>query len=135
MFGLGAVRLCLCQIFLEPASQPLFVHEGMRIFKALEQFKKAPVRLAMIVNEYGSLEGIVTQTDLLEAIAGEAICAEVEGEEPDVVEREDGSLLIDGMMSAQEAFDRLNLQTRPAKHHCRLHAPAARPPAQAGRAL
>jgi putative hemolysin len=111
MFGLGAVRLCLCQIFLEPASQPLFVHEGMRIFKALEQFKKAPVRLATIVNEYGSLEGTVTQTDLLEAIAGEAICAEVEGEEPDVVEREDGSLLIDGMMSAQEAFDRLNLQT------------------------
>jgi putative hemolysin len=93
--------------------QPLFVHEGMRIFKALEQFKKAPVRLATIVNEYRSLEGIVTQTDLLEAIAGDL--AEVEGEEPDVVEREDGTLLIDGMMSAQEAFDRLDLQTRPAK--------------------
>jgi CBS domain containing-hemolysin-like protein len=93
--------------------QPLVVHEAMRIFKVLEQFKKAPVRLATIVNEYGSLEGIVTQTDLLEAIAGDL--ADVEGEEPDVVEREDGSLLIDGMMFAQEAFDRLNLQTRPAE--------------------
>jgi putative hemolysin len=92
--------------------QPLVVHEAMRIFKVLEQFKKAPVRLAMIVNEYGSLEGIVTQTDLLEAIAGDL--PDAEGEEPDVVEREDGSLLIDGTMSAQEAFDRLNLQTRPA---------------------
>jgi putative hemolysin len=93
--------------------QPLVVHEAIRIFKVLEQFKKAPVRLATIVNEYGSLEGIVTQTDLLEAIAGDL--ADVEGEEPDVVEREDGSLLIDGMMSAQHAFDRLNLQTRPAE--------------------
>jgi putative hemolysin len=93
--------------------QPLVVHEAIRIFKVLEQFKKAPVRLATIVNEYGSLEGIVTQTDLLEAIAGDL--ADVEGEEPDVVEREDGSLLIDGMMSAQHAFDRLNLQTRHAE--------------------
>jgi CBS domain containing-hemolysin-like protein len=93
--------------------QPLVIHEAMRIFKVLEQFKKAPVRLATILNEYGGLEGIVTQTDLLEAIAGDL--ADVEGEEPEVVEREDGSLLIDGMMSAQDAFDWLTLQTRPAE--------------------
>ncbi|MGA7458569.1 MAG: hemolysin family protein [Methyloceanibacter sp.] len=92
--------------------QPLAIHEGMRFFKVLEQFKRAPVRLAMILNEYGVLEGIVTQTDLLEAIAGDLV--QIEGEEPEVVEREDGSLLIDGMMSAQEAFDWLNLRTRPA---------------------
>ena len=92
--------------------QPLVIHEAMRIFKVLEQFKRAPVRLAMILNEYGVLEGIVTQTDLLEAIAGDLV--QIEGEEPEVVEREDGSLLIDGMMSAQEAFDWLNLRTRPA---------------------
>jgi putative hemolysin len=61
--------------------------------------------LATILNEYGVLEGIVTQTDLLEAIAGDL--AQVEGEEPEVVEREDGSLLIDGTMSAQDAFERL----------------------------
>ena len=48
---------------------------------------------------------------MLEAIAGDL--ADVEGEEPDVIEREDGSLLIDGMMSAQDAFDRLDLRTRP----------------------
>ena len=92
--------------------QPLAIHEGMRFFKVLEQFKRAPVRLAMILNEYEVLEGIVTQTDLLEAIAGDLV--QIEGEEPEVVEREDGSLLIDGMMSAQEAFDWLNLRTRPA---------------------
>ena len=85
--------------------ESLVVHEAMTIFKVLEQFKKAPVRLAMIVDEYGGLQGIVTQTDLLEAIAGNL--PDVVGEEPEAVEREDGSLLIDGMMSAQDAFDRL----------------------------
>ena len=93
--------------------QPLVLHEAMRIFKVLEQFKKAPVRLAIILDEYGELQGIVTQTDLLEAMAGDLPA--VEGEEPDVVERDDGSLLIDGMMQAQEAFDRLGLKAPPAE--------------------
>jgi len=73
--------------------EPLMVHEATPIFKVLEQFKRTPVRLAIVLDEYGSLEGIVTKTDLLEAIAGDL--AEMEGEEPDIVERADGSLLID----------------------------------------
>ena len=91
--------------------QPFAVPEPMPIFRVLEQFKKAPVRLATILDEYGVLQGIVTQTDLLEAIAGEL--PEVEGEEPGIVERDDGSLLIDGMMSAPDAFDRLRFRERP----------------------
>jgi putative hemolysin len=91
--------------------QPIALHEGMPIFRVLEQFQKAPVRLATVLDEYGVLQGIVTQTDLLEAIAGEL--PEVEGEEPSVIEREDGSLLIDGMMPAQDAFDRLGFRERP----------------------
>ncbi|MER9120099.1 hemolysin family protein [Mesorhizobium sp. M0520] len=93
--------------------EPLVVHESTPIFKVLEQFRKAPVRIAMVLDEYGSLEGIVTQTDLLEAIAGDL--PNIEGEEPDVVEGEDGSLLVDGMMSAQDAFDRLGFRARPTE--------------------
>jgi putative hemolysin len=89
---------------------PLVVHESMTIFKVLDQFKRSPVRLAIIVDEYGILEGIVTQTDLLEAIAGNLPASA--DEEPDVVEREDGSLLIDGMMAAPEAFERLGIRDR-----------------------
>ena len=91
--------------------EPLILHEGTPVFRVLERFKSAPVRLATIVDEYGSLEGIVTQTDLLEAIAGEL--PDLETEEPDVIEREDGSLLIDGMMPAHDAFERLKLHDRP----------------------
>jgi putative hemolysin len=92
--------------------EPLLIHDAVPIFRVLELFKQAPVRLAVVVDEYGGLEGIVTQTDLLEALAGEL--PETEGETADVVEREDGSLLIDGMAPAQSVFDRLGLKARPA---------------------
>ncbi|HQS49877.1 MAG TPA: hemolysin family protein [Xanthobacteraceae bacterium] len=92
--------------------EPLIVHEASPIFRVLERFKKAPVRLAIVIDEYGGLNGIVTQTDLLEAIAGDL--PDAEGEDPDVVEREDGSLLIDGMMAAHDAFARLGFKLRSA---------------------
>jgi putative hemolysin len=90
---------------------PVIVHEGTRIFRVLEQFKASPVRLAIVIDEYGGLEGIVTQTDLLEAIAGGIPASE--GEQPDIVVRDDGSLLIDGAMAAHDAFNRLSLRARP----------------------
>lgn len=89
---------------------PIVVHESMSILAVLETFQAKPVRMAVVVDEYGSLEGIVTQTDLLEAIAGNI--PEV-GDEPSVIEREDGSLLIDGMMPASQAFDRLAFAEHP----------------------
>jgi putative hemolysin len=64
--------------------EPLVVHESAPIFKVLELFKKAPVRMVTIVDEYGVLQGIVTQTDLLEAIASEL--PDVEGEEGEYFE-------------------------------------------------
>jgi putative hemolysin len=91
--------------------EPIVVHEGMPILRVLETFKAKPVRMAIVVDEYGDLEGIVTQTDLLEAIAGDI--PDTDDEEPMVVERQDGSLLIDGMMPAVDAFDRLGFTDRP----------------------
>lgn len=87
--------------------KPLLVHEATPVFKVLDEFKQAPVRLAVVVDEYGGLEGIVTQADLLEALAGEL--PETEGERPDVQVRDDGSLLIDGMAPAADIFNRLAL--------------------------
>ena len=99
---------------LDPLSiirEPLVVLESAPTFEVLERFKRGPVRLAIIVDEYGSLQGIVTQTDLLEAIAGDL--PDVEGEEPNIVERADGSLLIDGMMPAHDAFEHLGVKNPP----------------------
>ena len=118
------------------SAQPLLVHEAMPIFKVLEQFKQAPVRLAVVVDEYGGLEGIVTQADLLEALAGDL--PELEGEQPDIVERDDGALLIDGMAPVHGIFDRLGLQAAgqdPLPHHRGLRAGRVRSPARGGRVV
>jgi CBS domain containing-hemolysin-like protein len=90
--------------------QPLVLHEGTSVVRVLDSFKASPVRLAIVIDEYGSLEGIVTQTDLLEAIAGDLPGSD---QEPEIVVREDGSLLVDAMMPAFEAFERLGLRDRP----------------------
>ena len=112
LLGVVAKRHLLGQVLgggtLDPLAvvgQPLLVHETMPIFKVLEQFKQAPVRLVVVVDEYGGLEGIVTQSDLLEVLAGDL--PDLDGGQPDIVECDDGARLIDGMAPAHDIFDRL----------------------------
>ncbi|MDP9810945.1 CBS domain containing-hemolysin-like protein [Rhizobium tibeticum] len=95
---------------MDVIKQPLVLHERTSVVRVLDSFKASPVRLAIVIDEYGTLEGIVTQTDLLEAIAGDLPGAD---QEPDVVVRADGSLLVDAMMPAFEAFDRLGMRDKP----------------------
>lgn len=113
--GVVAKRGLLTQVLgggaLDPLAvigKPLLVHESTSIFAVLDQFKQAPVRLVVVVDEYGGLEGIVTQSDLLEALAGDL--PGLEGEEPDIFECDDGALLVDGMAPAHGVFDRLGLK-------------------------
>jgi CBS domain containing-hemolysin-like protein len=91
--------------------QPVAVHASASILDALNLFKGKPVELALVVDEYGGLQGIVTQTDLLEAIAG--ALPETEHEEPEVKELEDGSFQVDGAMSVYDAQQRFGLGPLP----------------------
>ena len=88
------------------------LHEGATILNVLQLVKRQPTRIAIIVDEYGGLEGIVTQSDLLEAIAGDIPA--YSDEEPDVIEAPDGSLLMEGLMAATDAFERLGIRHPPA---------------------
>lgn len=81
--------------------EPLVLHESVSVLKLMEQLRRAPVQLAVIVDEFGSLEGIVTPTDMLEAIAGDF---PDEDEAPATEERgDDGSWLVDGWMDIRRA--------------------------------
>jgi putative hemolysin len=82
---------------------PLVVHEATPVLKLLEMFRENPVHMAVVVDEYGVLEGIVTPTDILTAIAGELPEDVADIDEPSAVRRDDGSWLIDGMLGIHEA--------------------------------
>jgi putative hemolysin len=80
---------------------------------ALEQLKADPLGLAVVLDEYGSFEGVVTSADVLEAIVGEL--SEGNATPDDCVVRPDGSLLMDGMMPVDEVKTRLGLESVPAE--------------------
>jgi putative hemolysin len=83
--------------------QPLIVHEATPVLRLLEMFRENPVHMAVVVDEYGGLEGIVTPTDILTAIAGDLPEDASDLEEPSAVKRDDGSWLMDGMLGIHEA--------------------------------
>lgn len=68
--------------------------------------REAAVPMALIHNEYGDFEGLVTPADILEAIAG-AFKSDTDGSEPHATERDDGSWLLAGAMPVDEMADRL----------------------------
>ena len=76
--------------------EPLYVNETMPILKLLDRFQSANIHMAIVLDEYGSFEGVVTPTDILAAIAG--ALPEGTEEEWGIVRRDDGSYLIDAGM-------------------------------------
>jgi putative hemolysin len=76
---------------------------------ALRKLQTAEVAMAVVHDEYGHLEGLVTPSDVLAALAGTFVAHQDEGDEPMVVEREDGSLLVSGAMPADALADRLGM--------------------------
>lgn len=89
--------------YMTPA---LVVHDGMPVLKLLDRFRIDAVHVAIVVDEYGTTRGLVTLTDILEAIAGD-LPERGDDPEPMIVLREDGSWLVDGAMPVDELQDRL----------------------------
>ena len=76
---------------------------------ALEVLRRSDVPMVMVHDEYGHFEGIVTPSDLLSAIAGNFASDADLYDEPDLVERGDGSLIVSGQMPIDQLADRLGL--------------------------
>lgn len=76
---------------------------------ALEVLRRSDVPMVMVHDEYGHFEGIVTPADLLSAIAGHFASDRDATDEPDLVEREDGSLLVSGQMPIDQLADRIEI--------------------------
>lgn len=86
------------------------ISDRMGALDAVEQLRQSPLTLLVVVDEHGSVEGIVTEGDILKTIVSDI----AEEERPRIVQRNDGSLLIDGTFPVDELGDRLGVVLPPA---------------------
>lgn len=94
----------LLKEIMQPA---LFVPENNTAYQVLERFKETKLHCCFVVDEYGSLQGMITLNDILEAIVGEI--PQVDLEDYEILEREDGSYFVDGQLPFYDflsAFDK-----------------------------
>lgn len=93
----------------EIAVPPIIVPEGTPILRVIERFRQSSGHLALVVDEYGSVEGVVSPADVLTAIAGE-LTAGPDDAAAEATQRADGSWLVDGRMEIHRAERILGLR-------------------------
>ncbi len=108
VLGIVQVKDLLAQVLKgEPLNpelclrKPLFVPETAPAQQVLEKFRESGMDLALVVDEFGSIQGLVTLNDMLEALVGELPSDEALTDSQ-VIQREDGSWLVDGSMSLED---------------------------------
>jgi putative hemolysin len=89
--------------------QPVFIPESTRGLKVLELFKQTATHMALIVDEYGVIQGLLTLNDIMSEIVGDVPASPGEYE-PQAVQREDGSWLVDGMIAVEEFFELFGME-------------------------
>jgi putative hemolysin len=99
------------QAALRPA---VFLPEAATALQLLETFKATGETMCLIIDEYGGSQGLVTATDVLEAVVGD-LGMMGEPNQPRAVQREDGSWLVDGLLQIEELRATLKLDKLPGE--------------------
>jgi putative hemolysin len=92
----------------------LYLPDTMPAFRAIETFKSSRRHMAVVIDEHGGVEGVVTVNDILDALVGEIPSMDEHGEQA-VVRREDGSLLLDGALSVDQLKQTLRIKQLPGE--------------------
>ncbi len=103
----------------ELVTPPVFVPETLSGMELLEHFRVSKAELVFVVDEYGAVQGVITERDVLEAITGEF--GTPTDEDSWAVERGDGSWLMDGLIPVPELKDRLELKELPEEDRGRYN--------------
>jgi putative hemolysin len=95
-------------------SKPLFVPEYLPALKLLRLLKQSGMHVALVIDEYGSIQGLVTPQDIFKSIVGD-LASVLPQDQPPAVQREDGSWLIDGMIPIDEFKELFDLSQIPGE--------------------
>jgi len=104
----------------KPLHKPLFVPTNMAVLKVLELFKKSGIHTALVVDEYGNIEGLLSLTDILGAIVGD-IPTVNDLEEQEIVKRDKSSWFIDGLLSVDEFKEYFHIRKLPGEKTGAFH--------------
>lgn len=88
---------------------PLYVFSRMTASKTIDEFRRKKHHTALVVDEFGVIEGIITLKDVIESILGVLPEREVKGYYPEIKKQHDGSWLVDAMLQYEEAHKKLGL--------------------------
>lgn len=102
------------------ASPALYVPDSLTLMELLEQFRDARLHSALVVDEYGEIEGMVALNDVLEAIVGHLPAGSRE-DRPEIVQRADGSWLVDGMLDIDRLKEHFDLEELPEERRGEFH--------------
>lgn len=97
----------------------VFVPETISGMDLLDHFRASAAQMALVIDEYGDIQGLVTLHDVLEALTGEMLPLNIE--EASAVQREDGSWLLDGLIPIPDFKDRLALKSVPDEAEAQYH--------------
>jgi putative hemolysin len=112
--------------------KPLYVLPSIDLMHLMEEFKKQRAHIALVIDEYGEVEGLVTLQDVMGAIVGDIPGSDLQ-EEPQYVQREDGSWLVDGMLPFEKFRKLFELPEREATEREDFHTVAGLVLARLGR--
>ncbi len=113
--------------------KPLYVPATARALDLLEEFRDAETPLALVVDEYGDIEGLVTLNDLLSAVVGKTAAPIAEMRQHPIVQRDDGSWLVDGSVGIDDLRELLGLSELPNEDDHDFRTAAGMVMAQFGR--
>jgi putative hemolysin len=114
-------------------AKPVYVPGTARALDLLEEFRDAETRLALVVDEYGDIEGLVTLNDLLSAVVGKSATPTQPTRNSPVVRRDDGSWLVDGSVSTDDLRELLGTTELPHQEDHDFHTAAGMVVAHFGR--
>ncbi len=102
--------------FSQAMVEPFYIHENVKAYKALDKMKENKVHNALVVDEYGVLQGIVTISDFITVLVGET--PEIDDDEDEyVTQREENSWFIDGAMPFAEFIDDFDIENVDLEEH------------------